>query len=425
MNQELLKSNIFYQRSGKRWNLRDCPMNITDFKSSMIEGSSLCNEEEYFDLKKFEDLYSKYISIWKAGDFPIYKKSRGSIVFGFARSNASLKFYIDRCFTEDRAKEILSQRQSTVSLDSFIKLYGREKGKIKFDSYVNKWKESISKHDKKELYKNWKNSPESYTNKINPQTGEIYKEDEIREKIKDDLSKGFRKVWQEYRMGLREKSFLNTTKEYYISKGFGDEEASKMLLERQSTFSLEKCIQKHGDLKGKEIFDKRNEKWLNTLDKKSDDEKKSIMLRKCRNFPRYSKESTDLFDDLMERLGPIEYKTFYADDEMILWDRIDKRPYFFDFSIPALKIIIEYNGSAFHPNKQVLSDSQWNDWKCPFTKQSAEEKHKKDEVKLNFARSCGYEILVIWDMQEYENKIKQCLDLIVNKIKYDKQRVDN
>jgi hypothetical protein len=61
--------------------------------------------------------------------------------------------------------------------------------------------------------------------------------------------------------------FSSTTSrvEYWISKGFSPLEAKKKVSERQKTFSKEKCILKYGEKMGGEIFQKRQEKWINSL----------------------------------------------------------------------------------------------------------------------------------------------------------------
>lgn len=52
---------------------------------------------------------------------------------------------------------------------------------------------------------------------------------------------------------------------YWIKKGFSEEEAKYKVKEHQSTFSLEKCITRHGKEKGIEIFNDRQKKWLNSI----------------------------------------------------------------------------------------------------------------------------------------------------------------
>jgi hypothetical protein len=53
--------------------------------------------------------------------------------------------------------------------------------------------------------------------------------------------------------------------EYWISKGYDEEKAKEELKKRQSTFSLDKCIEKYGEDVGLEIFNERQKKWVNSL----------------------------------------------------------------------------------------------------------------------------------------------------------------
>lgn len=47
------------------------------------------------------------------------------------------------------------------------------------------------------------------------------------------------------------------TIEYYEKRGYTTEEAKQMLHLRQCTFSLDKCIDKYGEIEGKKRFDAR------------------------------------------------------------------------------------------------------------------------------------------------------------------------
>jgi len=83
----------------------------------------------------------------------------------------------------------------------------------------------------------------------------------------------------------RKNNNADTTLEYYTSRGFSKEESQKLLSERQTTFTLEKCIKKHGSEEGTRRFKERQTKWQNTLNSKSIEEKASINSKKaCYGF---------------------------------------------------------------------------------------------------------------------------------------------
>lgn len=81
-----------------------------------------------------------------------------------------------------------------------------------------------------------------------------------------------------------------TTIEYWLKKTDGNlEEAQKLLIERQTTFSLEKCIEKYGEEKGLELWVKRQEKWHKSYKKSN-----------------FSKISQKLFWELCEHLNDLD-----------------------------------------------------------------------------------------------------------------------
>lgn len=73
---------------------------------------------------------------------------------------------------------------------------------------------------------------------------------------------------------------FNVTLDYWIKKCNGDVDRAKLLYkDRQTTFSLQKCIEKHGLDIGFDIWNERQEKWLKTIFDKTNEElfKKSWM----------------------------------------------------------------------------------------------------------------------------------------------------
>jgi len=74
-------------------------------------------------------------------------------------------------------------------------------------------------------------------------------------------SKKFRSKYSKEEM----KKFTNTCIEYYLERGFSQEESIKLLNERQSTFSLDKLINKYGEEKAIEMMNDRNTRWQQSL----------------------------------------------------------------------------------------------------------------------------------------------------------------
>ena len=138
--------------------------------------------------------------------------------------------------------------------------------------------------------------------KLNPDTGKFYTEQEAAIHIKSFrksnieywLKRGYsvedaKKLRSEYQKnacqrGVEERrshpEYNTTSIEYWLAKGYSKEEASEKLSERQRTFTLEKCIKKYGKIKGTRIYKNRQIKWQNTLNLKSDIEKKKINIKR-------------------------------------------------------------------------------------------------------------------------------------------------
>ena len=72
----------------------------------------------------------------------------------------------------------------------------------------------------------------------------------------------------------------STRIQYFIDKGLTKDEAKIALKERQTTFSLKKCIMKYGEIEGTKRWKERQIKWQNTLNSKSEEEIKRINMSK-------------------------------------------------------------------------------------------------------------------------------------------------
>lgn len=131
------------------------------------------------------------------------------------------------------------------------------------------------------------------------------------------------------------------TLDYYLARGMSEEDAKKALKERQSTFSLKKCIEKYGEEEGTKRFKERQEKWMSNLPKSN-----------------YSQISQKLFWAIYNQLPKeIKYECKFAtNDNGIRNDHINKEYIFelnesyakLDFYIPSLKCWIEFDGDYWH-----------------------------------------------------------------------------
>ena len=107
--------------------------------------------------------------------------------------------------------------------------------------------------------------------------------------------------------------------EKYILDGYSEEEAKLLLQRYQTTFSKEICIKKYGEVKGLEIFKKRQEKCQYTLHKNNN--------LHC----GYSKISQDLFDNLYKYTNN---EVYYGklNREYSIYNHITKRVNLYDYT---------------------------------------------------------------------------------------------
>jgi hypothetical protein len=290
---------------------------------------------------------------------------------------------------------------------------------------------------------------------------------------KERLSNSQKKKTEKLNIKKKNNFILDTTKiEYWLSKTNGNlEEAKKLFSERQSTFSKEKCIKKYGEGEGVRIWEERQEKWLKTLHENNDieeiNQKKGIyehvMVEKYGEkegkkkykdwylktspslenfkslygeeegkkkyneyrdkhsfkFSRASKESLKIFLPLVDYL--VEKKFINKEDFFLgvgdsheYFLRNSNNIYFYDFTIPKLNIILEFNGKMFHPNKDILSSQELLEWKQLFSEKSAEEVLKYDSNKKQLAEEKGFKVFYLWEGNS--NNLTIAKEIIENEI---------
>ena len=195
----------------------------------------------------------------------------------------------------------------------------------------------------------------------------------------------------------------NTQIEFYMAKGMSEEEAKIALSERQATFNLDKCIERHGEIKGKEVWQSRQEKWQNTLKSKSPEEIARINKEKAKglNLHRHSNISQELFDSF--NIEDSRYTTHGGEK------RFNMPPTFIFVDFLYKNKIIEFNGDLWHANPELY---EANDILKIMENKTAQEIWDKDEARLNYLESQGYDVLIVWekDYREDKNTVReQCL----------------
>lgn len=159
---------------------------------------------------------------------------------------------------------------------------------------------------------------------------------------------------------------------------------------KSRAITITKMIEKYGEEIGKERYNL----W-----------KESVLVPICRS----SKESLNIFNPLIEE---IIKDNFISEDDIYIgkgcknefFIRDGKKIFFYDFTIRSKKIIIEYNGTLFHPKNK---DSSWIN---PYNKESSEKAFMRQKAKLDIAISKGFKVLEIWS--DETGNLEKCINFI-------------
>lgn len=125
-----------------------------------------------------------------------------------------------------------------------------------------------------------------------------------------------------------------------------------------------------------------------------------------------SKQGTQAIKKLISSLGEIDYGiVYYAGNGKEFWLTENREKYYFyDCCFKDLRIIIEFQGVAYHPKN--LSE----DFRVPYKSMGTKEDlWNKDRLKQKLAVSNGYEIYYIWSDNE-TNDIEIITKIIRQKI---------
>lgn len=188
------------------------------------------------------------------------------------------------------------------------------------------------------------------------------------------------------------------TPDYWISRGYSYEDSVSLSYKFAAKILLENLKETYGDELG-------TRKYLEIRKKIKENTPISSMFGK--NFGT-SKEASKFFLRLYRycrRLGYERNDFFFQQNRGEYFINDKEGIHFYDFLIKPLKLIIEYNGEHVHPNKDKLTESQWNEWKHAFSKESANDVYKRSQIKYNKARQRGFVVIEVWskDKQNYFN----------------------
>ena len=260
-----------------------------------------------------------------------------------------------------------------VTLERFIKLYGNEIGKLKWEKYCERQSET-NKFEYKKLKYGWSENDFEKYNKSRSVTL-----DNLIKRHGEEI--GY-KIWKEY----IEKQILTKSSEYYINK-YGEEKWKE--LNKSKKQNLENFIRRYGDERALIEY------------------KKYLKKRRC--YP--ASKSSQLFFSILDKQIFNKYKTYFYQKNGKEFAKLlsNGRYVFLDYFIKELNLDIEYNGDVFHANPSIYKK---DDKPNPFTEETAEEIWNKDNEKIKLLeKDHNIKTIVIWesdlpDIQELLKKIE-------------------
>jgi len=315
-------------------------------------------------------------------------------------SNLTISYWLKRGFTEAESKlkianiqsargikgnQVLTKKQLRPSKDKILKKmllnYSFEEARKMTEKIWSDWHKGITKRYYRELGLN---------------------EEEINEKI-SNRAKNANKILQIKKNKNPEKyaNIFQTQLGYWIKLGLSQEDAKKALKERQTTFSLKKCIQKYGEIEGTKKWQQRQEKW-----------KTKIFNKYGTIASGQSNISNEFIKKLLNELPEeIRLKCKYGKNEKYIKNKETKKAFKYDFVVD--KLIIEFNGDYWHANPKIYKENEKISY--PGSIRIVNEIWEHDNEKINCAKQAGYEVIIIWE-NEYKNNKDNILKNLKNKI---------
>lgn len=307
------------------------------------------------------------------------------------------------------------------SLNNFIRRYGEELGKLKYQDFCNKSARTldnfINQYGEELGNKKWKNYKKNrrltskycieywlkYTNDDKELANKLYSE------FQDFGSKKYFIETYGEELGLEKFESVSkskgVTEENYIKKyGYknGLEKYEKYKNLQKGKGNLDFYISKYGKIKG-------TQKYL------------SVCKNRTVNNSPYSKISQELFWNLYKELpDDLKNNCYFAElntEYFLINESFNYR--FFDFVIPKIHLCIEYNGDIFHANPKIFKN---DDHPNPHNKNATSEEiweYDKNKYKLLLEKNIEYPV-IIWDSDYRKNKKleeEKLMEIINEKIK--------
>lgn len=187
--------------------------------------------------------------------------------------------------------------------------------------------------------------------------------------------------------------------EYWLNKGFSENEAKEKLKARQAVGSKENFIKRHGYDDGIKRWQLRQNMWQKTMRSKPAEE--IARINKLKGTSQLSKFKNGSFSTMISKAENELCGILNGVSQFLLEN--EKSFYLYDINIGNK--IIEYNGDYWHANPKIYNEF----WINKNNKLTALQIWERDRRKLEFAESKGYKVLTIWE-SDWKNNKNECIE---------------
>ena len=150
---------------------------------------------------------------------------------------------------------------------------------------------------------------------------------------------------------------------YWLKHGYNEEEAKEKLSFRQTTFSLEKCIEKYGVEAGTKRWQERQKKWQDNIKSKPLEELERINRAKmnfCKGFSMISQKLFwQIYDEIKDGFNKVYFAELFngerdtsGNNHEYCYISENRNVYFLDFYVKDINKTIEFDGDYWHGEKR-------------------------------------------------------------------------
>lgn len=359
----------------------------------------------------------------------------------------SLYWYIQK-YGEEKGEEVFKEKRACCrgrnTLEGFVKRYGEVEGQKRYQIFLDKSVQTkekfVLKHgmdDGVSVYEEYcDRKTRKFKNKKSYWLDQGFTDSEADQLVSAVQTKNtlpaFIDRYGEYEGTQR--YFEHYVRHSYLIRlpGFidryGEEEGKKKHKDycKRRGQSLENLIAKYGEEEGLKRYDLYNSKKTHTFEnyqKWYGDDAESRWKenrRKWGSVGNVSKESLRFFVRMYRfcrRLGIERKDIFLGCHGSKEWSvEHNDRTFWYDFTIPKLNLVVEYNGDHVHANPD-WDKTKLNEWRHAFSRATADESIEYDALKRKTIENLGFTLYYVWSNEDRETALNKLKGIIYDKLK--------